>query len=316
MRSVQCSDDLLTHRFAWGGISFCVPEAWELSAFKSAGASTHIEMEDACGPRMEAEWMRLPGKFNAAAIQARCVKAASRLAQKAKASRELRDLPSGWSATVYSFADGRSLVAAVDIVPASKMFFTFLLYFDPTPKKRSQRNKHDNPQTVLQILTDSLKVHSEPIIPWECYDLKFKLNAGFALIETTFLSGRKSMVFQWRQRRLYVWLFSLADLALKGRPLNAFAAEFLKGIKGLRGPRFIAKPDGSVEAKRRALFPLGHSDQIGRLCFRYKVGFTQLKDRNQIFLWVFHYRKNDDLKMLEGFECSAGALPASEQQHG
>ena len=287
-----------THRFAWGGISFSVPDGWELSAFKSAGGSTHIEMEDADGRRMEAEWLRLPAKFNVAAIQARCAKATAKIAKKAKEQRELRDLPEGWSATLCIFPDGKSLATVVDIAAAARMFFTFVLYFENDSEKEAR--------ATLKILTDSLKIHMENAIPWECYDLNFTLSSQFKLTETAFLSGRKSMIFQWRQRRLYVWLFSLADLALKGKPVGAFAAEFLKSVKGLRGPRFFEQ-DGTVMAKQRALYPLGHSDQIGRLCYRYKIGFEHIESKNQIFLWVFHYRRNNDLKMLDDFSFSGRA---------
>lgn len=282
-----------THRFAWGGVSFSIPESWELSAFKSAGGSTHIEMEDTVGKRLEAEWLKVPGKFSATGILSRCSKATAKIAKKAKDSRELRGLPPGWTATQYVFAEGHSLATVVNIVPVAKMFFTFLLFFDGSNENELRSS--------LKILTDSLKIHTEALMPWECYDLNFKLNSAFKLIETTFLSGRKAMVFQCKQRRMYVWLFSLADMALKGRPLAMFAAEFLNTVKGLRGPRFVAKPDGSVATERRALYPLGHADQLGRLCFRYKIGFERIEEKNQIFLWVFHYRRNDDLKMLDGF---------------
>src|SRR5262249_10972486 len=157
-----------------------------------------------------------------------------------KETRELRDLPAGWSAAFCIFPESRSLLAVTHIAAASQMFFTFVLYFDSTSENEAR--------AALTLLTDSLTIHFQPVIPWECYDLNFTLSSAFRLAETAFLSGRKQMTFHWRQRRLYVWLFSLADLALAGRPLPAFAAEFLKTVKGLRGPRFVVEEDGSVSA--------------------------------------------------------------------
>ena len=45
----------------------------------------------------------------------------------------------------------------------------------------------------------------------------------------------------------------------------------------LAGCATIPTPDGGLTYKRRALFPLGHADQIFQLCFRYKLGLQHLR---------------------------------------
>ncbi len=285
------------HTFSWDGISFSVPDEWEMSSYETNTTRSHVEMDDGSVRRLVAEWTRLPPRFNALRIQQRYAKAGRAFKKQALSSKELSELPKGWFATLYVMADGNHLLAASCLATEQRRFFSFLIYF----YKEEIHNTSGTKETeLLRSIADSLKIHDSPIVPWETFDFAFRLSSDFKLAETIFLSGRKQMVFEWRSRRLYVFLISLADMALSGRPLNVFAAEFLNGIAGLRGPKFIPSEDGGVAYQRRAIWALGHADQIFRVCFRYKIGVQHFPERNQIFLWAFHYRRSDDLKKLEG----------------
>jgi hypothetical protein len=288
------------HRFAWDRVSFLVPDDWDMSSFETTTSKSHVEMDDGGPVRLVAEWTRLSPPINAPRIYGRYAKAVDKLKKKALTSRELPGLPPDWTATHYKMDAGNSIVSAAHLSSTGRMFFSFLLYFYGSKSKPAPASAIDD---ALRGLTNSLTVHAEPLTPWECYDMAFRLNSDFRLVETAFLSGRKQMTFQWRQRRLYVWLISLADMVLAGREPQVWACEFLNQIEGLRGPRFQVNDDGAIKTKRRAVWPLGHADQLRRFCFRYKVGLQPLPERNQIFMWAYHYRREEDLKKLEGLAC-------------
>ena len=287
------------HRFSWDGISFLVPDEWDLSSYETNLTKSHVEMDDGAARRIVAEWMRLPARFNAVRIQQRFARAAKQFKKRATTSRDVTALPKGWFATQYTMPDGNAVLAASYLNVERRIFVSVLLYFY---KDELTGARAVVPAELLRSIAESVTIHDGQVMPWECYDFSLELNAQFKLAETAFLSGRKQMVFQWRQRRLYVWLISLADLVLKGRAVNVWAAEFLNTINGLRGPRFFAGAGDAVGYKRRAAWPLGHADQIFRLCFRYSIGFEYNRAENKIFLWAYHHRRSDDVKKLEGLK--------------
>ena len=291
--SKQPAARLPSHRFAWDRVSFDIPADWELSSFETTPAKSRVEIDDGGPRRILAEWMRLSPPIRAPKLHSRYARAAQALKKKSLSSRDVKDLPEGWFATSYLMPGEVTLITATYLATAGKMYFSFTI---------ESSGNAPAPELILRGLVGSLTIQSGPISRWECYDMAFRLSADFRLAETAFLSGRKQMTFQWRQRRLYVWLISLADMALAGRPVHVWAAEFLNQIEGLRGPRFFADENGTIKHKRRAVWPLGHADQLLRLCFRYKIGFEHHPDHNQIFLWAYHYRKDEDLKKLDGLE--------------
>jgi hypothetical protein len=280
------------HRFAWDGLSFLVPETWNLSCYEHSGDSRHVEMEDDYSRRMEAEWIRLTGKLDPADIQRRYAKSAQKIVKNAKNTSAFKSVPKDWVAFIYTFEDKRKLLTAYYIAPKQKTLAFFTFHIDAAAKQQLAE---------AEAVIRSAQVHAGVAIPWEFYDVAFELSPDFKLVESSFLSGRKQMVFEWKSRRLYLWFISLAEMALRGRELNAWAVEELNAAKGLRGPVFITAPEGKITTRRNRLRPLGHIDQLQRLCFRYQTGVEHVRDKNQIFLWAFHYRKSSDLAKLEGF---------------
>ena len=280
-----------THRFAADGFSFAIPEQWNLSVFDLGRRVSRIEMEDDYAKRLELEWLRLPSRVRLDTVHQRYAKASRQLAQAARETAALKDAPQGWTAFLYRLPEERRLLTLYHL--AVTRFYFFSLHFDATDK--------EDPAALLRLITSSFRSHARGLIPWECYDLAIQLNSDFKLAEKTFVAGRKALVFTWRLRRLYVWLFSLADLALKGRPAAEWAADYLHTLKGLRAVRFVARKDGALVAQRPR-FRLAHADELSRLCFRYRLGVRHLPERNQIFLWVYHYRRARDLEKLAGFD--------------
>ncbi|HYF50634.1 MAG TPA: hypothetical protein VEJ63_14575 [Planctomycetota bacterium] len=290
-RPIQNPKSKIQNRFAWDGVSFSVPAHWNLSGYTHDKLQRRVEMEDDFAHRLDVEWMFSNAKLNPATIEKRYMKSSKALTRSAKETIPLAGLPGGWAAFLYSFADGRKLVTAWALFPEQKFFIIFLLHFE--------RQSPEDPERLVLDLASSLELHTGALIPWECYDIAFEVPKAFKLEKTEFLAGRKLFQFQWRGRRLYVWFFSLADLLLKKRSLNEWAAEFLSGQPGLRGPRYEAS-GSEIVATRRRWRPI-HADQLASLCFRYRCGVRHDAAANRITLWAFHHRRARDMEQLNGF---------------
>ena len=107
------------------------------------------------------------------------------------------------------------------------------------------------------------------------------------------------MIFEWHRRRLHLWCFSLAELILKNKSMKTWCVDFLNAFKRIQGPKFSANiQQGVILARRSQRYPLGHSEEIARWCFRYQAHCVNLAVNNQIVLWVFQFRKDTDLDRL------------------
>lgn len=278
-----------TRVFAWDGVSFSVPADWNLSCYSYQNNVVTLRMEDDYMVRMETDWVRPASRPDLSRVRDRYARASEGLRQAAEAAEDIADLPPGWVASLYDMPGDRRLVTAFHLAPDGALFCFFKLHFENTGRRR--------PCETIGLIASTFRLHGEERVPWKFYDVSFNLRREFRLVNTSFVAGRKHLYFDWRMRRLHVWFFSLADLLLKDRRLEAWAAEFLNGFKGIRGPRFVEIPDGGIAAVRGA-YPLGHFEEIGRWAFRYHVICARNPDRNQIVLAIFNYRKPRDLEML------------------
>jgi len=285
-----CEQGLQGHLFAWEGVSFLIPEDWNLAYYSFKKGLTHTEFEDDYTLRMEAQWVRPPKRLNVNTIQKRYGKAAKKLTRAALKSTQCKGLPSGWSAFLYELPGERRLVTAYLLVPGSALFGFFRIHFGPEDKESELE--------VLRRIAASFRIHREGMIPWALYDISFELPSGFRLINTSLQAGRKLLIFEWRLRRLYLWYFSLADILLKEQKLEEWAAAFLNAYKGIKGPTFAPGADGEIRVKRSWRRRLGHFEEIGRLCFRYHVRAVRDIEKNRVILRVFNYRKTQDLEKL------------------
>lgn len=284
-------DSEATHRFAWHGFSFLVPRDWNLSAYSIRRKVSSVRMEDDNTVRLEMEWTRSRRPFDMERIRKRFDAVSKSLTLAGAATHPVDDLPKIWSACLYSMPDGRRLLVAFRFVPDSGFFCFFKLHFESASLRE--------PPRVIQLIATTFQLHEQDVVPWELYDIEFQLNREFRLLSTSFQAGRQQMVFEWRRRRLHLWFFSLGDLILKGKPMEAWCADFLDGFKGIQGPKFSAgEQHGVLHARRSRKYPLGHGEEIGRWCFRYQARCLNLAVKNQIVLWVFQFRKDSDLDHL------------------
>lgn len=290
------------HRFAWDGLSFDVPANWDLSEYHFGKQLSEVKMEDEVGLRLELRWTRARKRLDEERVRNRYEKGSHGLTDMAEERRPITTLGRGWTAFLYTMADRQVLITAFWLSPDAHTFCFFCLHFEGIGKRK--------PVRIMEALAASLAVETGPSVAWSVYDISFRLNRDLRLVGTSFQAGRKLMVFQWRLRRLYVWHFSLADMLLKEQTLAAWGAGFLNGYKEIRGPRFVPAGDTRIRARRCLVHPLGHHDEIARLCFRYRVAARHDPECNAVRLSVFNYRHAADLERLAYF-CDSTQLDFS-----
>jgi hypothetical protein len=295
-----------SRRIAWDGVSFRVPANWELGVYKFPRKGvTRIEIEDEYSARLEAEWVRPKQTLQMQSILGRYEKASGRLTRLAHEKAAVEGLPEGWFGTLYTFREAiprrkaggigvlqHSLLTAFYMCPESSLFCFVILHRLP--------GDTEDLAEILRLFAGDFHHHREgDLIPWEFFDVTFSLPRAFVLESAQFDVGTKLMIFRWKQRRLYLWHFSCANMIVKGDvTLEPWVTGYLNGFSGLPAPRFYPGKAGDILWKRRARHPFGHRTELAQWCFQYKVRCRVDEQKNQIIAWVFHYRKPDDLRMI------------------
>ena len=290
MTAKQSNASLPSYFFAWAGVSFRLPQGWQLSNYSFSRHGTTVQFDDDYTRRLRLEWIRLKqGGTNITKIHERYNKAARKLTVSAVKSREIKSLPSPWTAFLYDLPNGRRLVTAFALLPDCDTFCFMQIYFGDDP---------ESPAAVAQLISSTFATHFTGMTPWSFYDVDFELPADFRLFSTSLQAGQKLLVFQWKLRRLYLWHFSLADILLKHHELDPWITEFLNLYRGIRGRRFTLRDDGRIDPVRTWRYRLAHHEEIARWCFRYRINWDHDPQKNQIRLAVFNYRNEKDLTML------------------
>jgi len=280
-----------TRRIAWDGVSFDVPETWDLAGYEFARRVTRLELEDDFSVRLQAEWVHLRRRPEIGAVRRRYLKAAERLARNASGTEQLDGLPEGWTAFLYTMPERRRLAIGFAMLPATETFAFFQLHFGS--------EDGDSPGQVLHILAESLRRHQRGLVPWIAYDMDIELPAIFRLDRSSFQAGLKMLAFRCGFRKLHIWQASLADMALSRQTKEQWAVQVLNSSRLFRGVRFVVDGD-HVKACRSRLRPFGHYDEIGRWCFHYFIRCDHDHENNRLFLWVFNCRGKGDLPLLHG----------------
>lgn len=301
------------HFFAWNGVGFLLPVSWELSFCDLQRGVTSVAHEDDCDRRLEAEWL-VPDSVPAQEkVQQRFQQQARAIAEKATAVLPIAGIDDAWTAHEYHLGDAaaqqppRAVAAAAQQLPrggaAAVLVIAYRLPQGPGEPMALFRlhfpaGSRDVPAVVMRSLCRSFRWWSAGEAPWQFYDVAFALRRDFRLAATALQAGRKLLQFEWRLRRLYVWHFSLAELMLAKQSVEAFCADFLRQSKLLPVPRWTPMPDGGLTYRRRRLHFFGQFEEIGRCCFKYYAWCHHDPARNQIALWVMHYRCAADLQQL------------------
>ncbi|MFO7870021.1 MAG: hypothetical protein R6V03_01140 [Kiritimatiellia bacterium] len=299
-----------TRRISWDRVSFLVPENWEVALYRFLKKGvTRLELEDEYAVRMEAEWIRPGRKITPKQILDRYEKSTRKLTMRASRTKRISGLPPDWHATQYIMRETlptrsnkkelsaveHSLVTAFYLCPRSTLVGCFFVHFMPGDR--------ESPVKIMKVLSSDFIKHNEAgLVPWQLYDISFEVPHDFLLENTKFDIGSKLMIFRWKMRRFHLWHFSCADRFLKGdKSMEEWVTGYLNTFRGFPGIVFRPGKNGEILWRRRAPHVIAHRDEISRWCFKLKVHCRVEKQNNQLIVWAFSYRKEEDLQVLKRF---------------
>lgn len=285
------------HSFAWQGISCDLPAAWNLAEYKVADRVSYARFHDDFSRRLDLEWLDARRPIRIDVVRQRYDKIASSMSAAGAGAERLEDMPGGWSACLYSMPDGKRLMAAFLLGPEKNFFCLLKMYFENAGKREAER--------IVRRIAGTFRLYEHGLAPWAVYDIDFQLQKDFRLSSTSFQAGQKLLIFEWKLRRLYLWFFSLADILLKKQPVAEWCAGYLNGFKMISGARFSAAGDGEILASSQWWRLFGNVEPATRGCLRYKAWCRLIPGKNQVFLGVFNYRREEDISFLaSGLEWS------------
>lgn len=280
-----------TKSFAWDGMEFPIPEAWDLAHYTMRRGIGSLSFEDATDLRLEVDWTHAAGRHDIARVQKQHARLAERLHEVALTVEAISDISDVWVVFLYTLPDADRLVTALHVGEQFPLFVFARLHAKQCSRREIVRD--------ARALIEGFRYRDEGPVTWRFFDVSWRIPRDFRLVETSLLAGRKMMVFERRLRRLFLWRLSLADRLMRERPAAEVAAEFLNKFKGLPGVRFQAAGPDSLRVRRYRWHPLGHYEEIGRGCFRYWTQVAHSEADNALTLAVFNYRRAADLHWLE-----------------
>ena len=277
--------------FAWNGIAFLTPASWELALTELSKGLNRVVLEDDYAPRLELDWLEPKEALSAERVHTRCQKQARELTEAAQKVTPIPELPPEWTAHEYRMPDGKVLVVGYRVPNARQDPFPFfLLHFDALTK--------EIPSLCFRQLAQSFSWFTEGLAPWAFYDVCFQLPRELVLSSTSLQAGRKTLIFEWRLRRLFLCFISLADMALREKTLAEYTADFLNATKLFPVPFW--RPDGEerVVYSRKKRYFIGQFEEIGRMCFRYRASCQLLAEKNQIAIQMAQFRSPADWERI------------------
>ncbi|MFN2352542.1 MAG: hypothetical protein ABR497_11425 [Kiritimatiellia bacterium] len=279
------------HRFAWDGFSFEVPVDWELSHHQTHSGFAQIEMEDDVARRLEMEWTRMQASMTSDKINRRYEKLAGEVRVLGGEASPVTEPPPGWSACLYSMPDGRRLLTAFFQASAG-LHCLFKFHFE--------RASYREPLRVFRRLAETFKVMLHGPVIWEFLDVAFQLNPECRMTGISLQAGSKLMEFDWRWRRLFLWVFSPADVILRQtKSPDEWCAKILNKYKDIRGAVFRPGPrPGELVWRREWRYIFGRFEDLYRRCNRYRAVWQVVEQKNQLLLTVYHYRTESDLSTI------------------
>ncbi len=283
-----------TKTFAWDGLEFPIPMNWDLSSYATRRRVVYLTLEDTTAIRMELDWTLPSGRRQVELVQKHHGRYAEMLHESALGVEAVSDVPSHWVAFLYSMPDSARLITALHVGDKFPLFVFARFHSVNSSRREILRDA----RTAL----NGFHYQESGPIAWRVFDTTWRVPRRFRLLETSFLAGRKMMVFEHQFRRLFLWRLSLADRLLAEHSPAKVAAEFLNRFKGLPGVRFEAAGDERVKTRRYRWHPFGHYEEIGRACFLYDVQVAVNPHENAMVIALFHYRRASDKTWLNGLE--------------
>ncbi|MCJ8329891.1 MAG: hypothetical protein HRT89_21265 [Lentisphaeria bacterium] len=298
-----------TRRISWRGISFLVPANWEIGLFKFLKkGGNRIELEDEYATRLEAEWIYPKEKIDRKIVEKRYKKKFKKLTDYSDKENRISDLPTDWYATSFELRHGKLGTGETTLMQKKQQLLT--AFYIPSDNSifisivvHIFAEDAENPADVVKLISSEFQIHNkDALIPWELYDMYFKMPKELQLDSTQFDIGSKLMLYRWKMRTLYLWHFSLADHFIDDeKTAEEYGTGFLNSMSFVRAVTFSPGLDGEITWKRKRWHVFGRRDEFACMCFKYKAAVVHDKEENKLILICYHYRKNKDLKLLNDF---------------
>ncbi|HID11283.1 MAG TPA: hypothetical protein EYP17_08295 [Candidatus Latescibacteria bacterium] len=252
--------------FGWQGLSFPVPEDWNLSKITGDARSGSVRLDDGEIVRVEAEWRDTEGRApGVTALVDRYVEGLTKKAAKAgrrlEVRRRVRLLPEGslpdkeWE--IFSWrAEGRVYNLAWRCRTCGRIGLVRVF----------ARGSEDIGRYAGQVFggLEDHPVDGRQL--WGVYGMVVRVSEGFRLEEHNLRTGHIRLVFREGNRELAVERVGLADIMLRGRTLKEWFLGFFDKVlrdfeaPSFEGTSFLGHPGVRVFAPpkklwKRPLFP-------------------------------------------------------------
>lgn len=202
-------------KIAWSGISFVVPETWEIGR---TGKKYLLFVRDG-RTVMELKWNRIKGRFDARKQMRRFGAGFSK-----KTNRKLvaHDLPSAWHKALgdfevfgFKWADGAMQGRGAMLYCPECRNATLVQFIAPKGKPM--------PAAATKILNTFSDHRDDGFCDWALYDLYAFLPAAFVLVKYRFEAGFFELCFKMGSMQLRLYRWGPAAVLLKTQALHSFA---------------------------------------------------------------------------------------------
>ena len=252
-------------------------------------------LEDHRGPSLEIVWSQIKGRFS---HRKHLKRLAGEFPHRTAVRIENWNLPPDWRQAVSEFdATGFRWRAANEGGHGVMLYCRVcrracLIHFYDAPK--------NNPQlaTALKILDSFQDHYTSDGHLWSVFDVRATLPVPFKLERYRLDAGRFELVFGYRQNRIILHRWALAEIVLKDKGLSGFGSE-----NGLIGPEAATKTAvaefSAIEERREAIGADAWLRLLtARPCY-YWCRLWHVKARNRILGIVAETRRPMDSELYE-----------------
>ena len=273
---------------AWNGITFDVPESWEIAEI----GVRHLLLEDDSGPAMEVKWGPVRGKFSHRAHLKRI--GAFQTGQVKKTVKEWL-LSSPWQEALPGFQIsgfswhtdtkvGRGVILYCPVCRTAA-----LIQFLQPKASRSE----EIPLKVLRTYQDH---RDDDQVIWSVFDIRAKMPANCILASHRFEPGNFELVFEHGSQKIFLYRWAPASVLLAGQDL----AQFAKSISDFSVGDPVPVDIDSGPAVELSAFPrfIWFSRFKAKPSF-YWLGLWHLESKNRILGVKMQGKRAFDTLMLD-----------------
>ena len=289
--------------FGWQGLSFPVPEEWNLGKITGDARSGSVRLDDGEVVRVEAEWRELEGRVPGVTTLVdryveKLTKRASKSGARIEVKRRVQLIPEGslpdkdWEVFVWR-GEARAYNLAWRCRTCGRI--GLLRVF--------AKGSEDIGRYAGRIFSNLEDHPTEGRRLWGIYGMVLMVPEGFKLEEHSLRTGHIRLAFKEGGRTLTVDRVSLADIMLRGRTLKDWFLDFFdKSLRdferpSFEGTTFLGHPGLRVFAPpkklwKRPFFPT--FDRVRRSLF-LRGCIWRCDDTNTLWAVIATSKERDDL---------------------